>query len=414
MLNAQIFAFADTITALMLAASFLAAYIIDRKLTAFRWWAGFYALVGLSFATIVSRPPPNPLWIEAVSWMLLYAATATVVFGMYHEGESRMRPHAAIAFGAILLIATVLVLGTRNAGHAAWVLWGIVPTVMLSLWSALSILRQKRLRLVDWSYAAAIVAGVVVVGIRSLWFARPPDLFAPPPVLPATGLGHAFPADSLDLPVTVPLILSLITILAMVALATALVFRTTLRVVGQMRERSTIDAMTGLLNRGAFDEQAAATLTATESMMLSAVVFDIDHFKRINDTGGHAAGDKVIASLGAIIAEAVSERQIAGRIGGEEFAVILPDCTEGAARLFAEAIRTRFSTCEFGPDTPFQVTLSAGVALREKGEPLHALIARADKALYDAKRRGRNRVVHTDPAPETGASEPPMLIKQQA
>ena len=93
-----------------------------------------------------------------------------------------------------------------------------------------------------------------------------------------------------------------------------------------------------------------------------------------------------------MIREALSDHQIAGRIGGEEFAVILPGSNLGTARLFAEAVRTRFSACEFGPDIDWTVTVSGGVAARQDSEPLHALMARADQALYAAKRAGRDRV----------------------
>jgi diguanylate cyclase (GGDEF)-like protein len=199
-----------------------------------------------------------------------------------------------------------------------------------------------------------------------------------------------------------PLALTLITIVTLLGLAIALVLRDLLTELDRMRQRSSIDAMTGLLNRATFEDTAAALLRQTGSRPVCVIMFDIDHFKRINDTAGHAAGDLVIARLGQLLAEMTGLLCTAGRVGGEEFAVIL-EGDLGAARQFADAIRARLSASDFGDDIGWGVTISAGIALHQAGESLLGLTARADKALYAAKKTGRDKVVA---APDTEQDSP--------
>ncbi len=412
MLNVEIFAIADMAAALMLAAGFLVAYFVDRKLTVFRWWAAFYALVGLSFITIVNRPLPEVPWAESVAWILLYSAAALASFGMHFEGENRIAPHLPIAVGGAVLATITGILIWRNASHAEWVLWGVAPTITLALWAVVNILRQKPLKRIDLAYAAMIIAGAAMLGVRSVFFATTQTAPRPPIALPQARppLGQPLPPLQQSLPplqplepfaqglpgsaaIAPPLIISLATILILVGLAIVLILRISLKAVDQMRERSTTDAMTGLLNRATFDERAAELIAGCHAEKISAVVLDIDHFKRINDTCGHATGDRVIAALGAIIVDATLGRSLAGRIGGEEFAILVPGANITAARLLAEALRTRLAASDFDGEIPFPVSLSAGVATRRRDESLHTLIARADEALYAAKNSGRNRVV---------------------
>jgi diguanylate cyclase (GGDEF)-like protein len=194
-----------------------------------------------------------------------------------------------------------------------------------------------------------------------------------------------------------PLAVTLITVVALLALAIALVLRDMLSELDRMRERSTTDAMTGLLNRVTFEETAAALLREPGSRPAAVIMFDIDHFKRINDTAGHAAGDRVIARLGLLLREMSGMGRVAGRVGGEEFAVILGNSDLVSARLFADAIRAGLSSSDFGDEIGWGVTMSAGLALHQAGEGLHELMARADAGLYAAKKGGRDQVVAQDP-----------------
>lgn len=147
------------------------------------------------------------------------------------------------------------------------------------------------------------------------------------------------------------------------------------------------DELTGLNNRRAFSSLGRRALEQSRrySRPLSLVMFDIDHFKAINDTRGHAAGDKVLQEVAGVLLSVVRTSDIAGRIGGEEFAVLLPETAQNEAVAFAERLRQGFAALE--------VTCSFGVASRgEEVVVLDTLLMRADEALYRAKDGGRNRV----------------------
>jgi diguanylate cyclase (GGDEF)-like protein len=162
-----------------------------------------------------------------------------------------------------------------------------------------------------------------------------------------------------------------------------------------LRSESLTDPLSGLLNRRGFEAKASALLDtcASSKLPVSLVVADLDRFKALNDRHGHAAGDRVIAAFSSRLREAAGTRAIAGRLGGEEFAVLLPLADPAAARLFAEAVRTVFSGWPIeGLPPDIRVTGSFGIASHSGGESLDELTRRADEALYHAKRDGRDSV----------------------
>lgn len=162
-----------------------------------------------------------------------------------------------------------------------------------------------------------------------------------------------------------------------------------------MAEKSETDTLSGLLNRRGFERQARRALQSgsEQAIPVSLVIADIDHFKSINDDFGHATGDRAIAAFAEFLRTAVSGRQVAGRIGGEEFAIVLPGTNLAAARLFAEGLRSVTAGLFVkGVPEARRFTASFGVAELVRGEGLSELLHRADKALYDAKKSGRDRV----------------------
>ena len=129
------------------------------------------------------------------------------------------------------------------------------------------------------------------------------------------------------------------------------------------------------------------------------VMFDIDHFKSVNDRYGHAGGDAVIRALAAVIRANLRAGDIGARLGGEEFALLLPDIAPDAALAVAERIRTAIeSLCVEHEGRRIDVTASGGIAALSAGATLDAWVARADAALYRAKQSGRNRIVAADQA----------------
>ena len=157
------------------------------------------------------------------------------------------------------------------------------------------------------------------------------------------------------------------------------------------------DALTGLFNRShmvqAIDRERARA--DRSGVGLAVVLLDLDHFKRINDTLGHAAGDDVLKAFADIAQDVLRETDIVGRWGGEEFIVLMPD-TQPAERALAGLQRLQATlrdaiVCDAHPD--LRITFSAGVAIPRPDETLDGVIERADQALYDAKHRGRDQAI---------------------
>jgi diguanylate cyclase (GGDEF)-like protein len=155
-----------------------------------------------------------------------------------------------------------------------------------------------------------------------------------------------------------------------------------------------MDTVTGIGNRRALDE-AILSLTGTR---LAAVLLDLDHFKAFNDRNGHLAGDEALARVGAILRQSVRRQDMVFRYGGEEFLILVPGGARESAAALAE--RVRLAVQDDATGRPWGLSVSAGVAVADRfsaGNPL-GLLRRADAALYQAKRGGRNRVVMDDPS----------------
>lgn len=165
-----------------------------------------------------------------------------------------------------------------------------------------------------------------------------------------------------------------------------------------------VDPLTGLPNRRAFQDDAQATLIAAQTLKrpCAMISIDIDHFKRVNDTYGHGAGDLVLRRVADILkAPLRPEVDIAARIGGEEFSVLLPDTEVSGARAFGDMLRNRVEhTVVIAGDAEIRPTISLGVAMMHQDGTLDDLLQRSDRALYAAKRAGRNRVMTEEELPE--------------
>lgn len=158
------------------------------------------------------------------------------------------------------------------------------------------------------------------------------------------------------------------------------------------RHKAHFDSLTTLYNRAAFMEtlQDEANRVTRDGGDLSLLLMDIDDFKGINDVYGHLAGDTVLAALGRLLCKLLRREDMAARYGGEEFAVLAPFTTHQQALRMAEKLRNGIATYNFGSLPP--VTVSIGCASYKAGELLDSLIQRADLALYDAKKSGKNLV----------------------
>jgi diguanylate cyclase (GGDEF)-like protein len=169
-----------------------------------------------------------------------------------------------------------------------------------------------------------------------------------------------------------------------------------------LQHLATHDPLTDLLNRRAFSEITAKQLGAAARLdqPIAFLMLDIDHFKSINDTYGHGAGDQVLSRLAASMRSTLREEDVLGRLGGEEFAVLLSNCTPENATIIAERVRLVFATTivDLYDGRRVTATVSIGLAIAEVAPAsIEPLMLEADKSLYAAKSMGRNRVVRAAP-----------------
>jgi diguanylate cyclase (GGDEF)-like protein len=168
------------------------------------------------------------------------------------------------------------------------------------------------------------------------------------------------------------------------------------RAVRQLEEMATTDGLTGCLNKRSFLEQMEQKLMAAQRFgrKLSVIVTDLDHFKVVNDTYGHATGDRVLQELGRVLKQVKRETDLVARFGGEEFCILCEETDARGARLLAERVREELQSKEVVTELgSLRVTASLGVAtFPDHARTAAELFAQGDKALYEAKSRGRNQV----------------------
>lgn len=190
--------------------------------------------------------------------------------------------------------------------------------------------------------------------------------------------------------------------------------------VEQHAKAARTDALTGLANRRAFDEEMQNRLQRHQKQgeTFSVIIFDVDHFKKFNDTYGHQAGDDVLRLMGSLLRAAARKDDIVARYGGEEFAMILPNTPVAEASRSADRVRRRIADHGFHCEgKELRVTVSLGVAQVFHGEAITHLIDRADAALYAAKEAGRDRVYWhdgTDVHPLHKPENAPVTTVEQA
>ncbi len=163
--------------------------------------------------------------------------------------------------------------------------------------------------------------------------------------------------------------------------------------------RGLVDGLTGIANRRSLDTVLTRLLQRLQGQPISVAMIDADDFKKINDRFGHPVGDVVLRELAGLLSRSLRARDFAARYGGEEFCAVLPQIAGDQASLVLDRVRRTIAEHRFAASElshPLHVTVSIGVATSpEDGETPALLLARADEALYEAKRLGKNRVICT-------------------
>ncbi|MCE7028142.1 sensor domain-containing diguanylate cyclase [Jiella avicenniae] len=351
---------------------------------------GIFALIALLYGYVlrfVERPP-------------LRSVATGVLFGV----------GGCLALANTLQVAPGLFTDVRAVILVLAPFFGGVPGAVIA---AAMTVTMRLLAGGDGAYAgAASIVAVTLIGLLFARFARPDDGPTSPRSLLALGLSANIPllcflvvpideAAAIFLNVVIPLTLA--NTLGVMILGPVMLqaWQTHDRNTRLVVEAGT-DPLTGLANRREFDRRVAALLdeARTAARPLSVILFDIDNFKRVNDTLGHATGDTILVWVAEVVRLHLRADDLAARFGGEEIMLALPGTDDHAALMIAERIRSAVERHGALMELQYErITISAGVATARGGDTRFARIFdQADEALYEAKRRGRNRVQAFDVA----------------
>jgi diguanylate cyclase (GGDEF)-like protein len=342
-------------------------------------------------------------------WGLADIATAGGVFSLM-LGSALRQPLVTALGGSLLVLAQGLIwkaVRTFDAKPAPLVL-ALLGMVIVGLASAIPGLRN-----ISGSLGLALSSVYLFAAATALWLGRKERLAARWPIMAFTGvhaaillIGAYSTFGTYNAYDQVPPLISLfgfihfennIFVLATAVFILALVKE---RSEAASRMAAQTDPLTGIANRSAFMDSAERVVERCrrDSAPVSVIMFDLDRFKTVNDTHGHAVGDAVIRKFCEVTAAALWPSDVFGRIGGEEFAVVLPGSSIEAAYVRADRICASFAeNCRFVGDHQVNTTVSGGVSISVNGEQtLSMLLEYSDIALYRAKTEGRNRVKRAD------------------
>lgn len=350
-------------------------------------WAAAYATLVLGCIALIARSAFPGVWGQTLIGVLVVAGHLLVLQGVRRlDGPTSIGPVLA---GSALVAVMWLTLGAYQTA-AVWHYIGFVPNALVHAAITRNLLRSAAIReLPSRPMVAGLFLGHTVFCV--LHFTLAPAL--------AAWIGPAF------MPVlsAVTMVEGLLYSVAVPAGLTALVRE---EAGHRLKAVSQTDYLTGLGSRQAFFETGARHL-ACASGPTALLAFDLDHFKAINDRHGHAAGDAVLRHFAGLAREVLGHRALLARIGGEEFAALLPATDTTEARGCAETLRQRFAAQPAGEaGVAIPATVSIGLARCEPGESdLARLLSEADRALYAAKSLGRNRLAESDAASAGGARQ---------
>jgi diguanylate cyclase (GGDEF)-like protein len=360
------------------------AWLQQRDVRAFAWWGAAY-LIGAASLALWAAPHP---WLQLPSeapFALIFVACGMIWNGVRLFRGRVLKPLASLAGAAVWLALCQLPVFAE--GSTARIALGALVVSVYTFFIAFELSRERRKSL------HSRTAAVVVPSLHAAIFLMPLALraFAP----------QAIAASWLT-------VLVLETMIYAVGTAFIVLLMVKDYHVGIYRHAASTDFLTGLLNRGAFLENALR-LCAHQAggSAVTLLMFDLDHFKSINDHFGHAAGDEVLRVFAQVARKSTRADDIIGRLGGEEFAVIVAAPMDIAARI-GERIRASFESAGASvAGHPIGATVSIGLATTlGLVTNMDALIARADGALYRAKGEGRNRLFADSEEP----GEPAHLI----
>ena len=360
----------------------------DRRAAA--WWALYSGGSAVGLLLIVVGMHEAHVGIRAAGNVVVFAATLALLRGIWaFTGLCAWNGTQAVMMAVTIVLSWL-------AMDAAWVWLRI--TVVAALWAALylwaavvvwshvrGVMRQRW----GWLYAAPMLLASVMLAVRSLRAIGSPET-----VVYEVEQNTVLSVGS-----------SLIGLVAVLLLQMMLVGLLVSRLVGRLERLSRHDSLTGLLNRRAMDELLAQEEQRARRLadqgagsgvaQMAVLMIDVDHFKRLNDSQGHATGDRALQHLATLMGSQLRDIDHLARWGGEEFLALLPATSAADALALAERLCERVRNLPLLVDeVPLPLTASVGVAeWLGPHDSLTQLLSRADQALYDAKQSGRDRVV---------------------
>jgi diguanylate cyclase (GGDEF)-like protein len=386
--QATLFAVATSITGL-LGVFLLVLWLQERGMRALAWWGGAY-LMGACAVTLwgTQGPAEDALVPADMANAFLFLACGMIWNGARLFHGRKVLPLALVAGGAVWF-AAIQFSDFAQSGPARMAL----SSVVIALYAFLTAFELRRERRRDLARRFAWIGVPLLHGA----------VFLSPLVLSLL-LPSRVPADWLFA------LFAFETVLYVVGTAFVVVVMAKERVALVHKTAAMTDLLTGLFNRRAFLEAANAMIArrARKAQPVSLLMFDLDKFKSINDRFGHAVGDDALKVFAATAAANVRATDVIGRLGGEEFACIIPGNAEEAG-LVADRLRVAFQAAGVEiSGHQIGATVSIGVATAIGPVPLDPMLARADAALYRAKHNGRNRIEfdHSEPA----QAPPPQAI----
>jgi len=335
-----------------------------------------YALAfGLYAGAALLAAPQAPVFPLRLAAATLYVASVLALTrGMLARGEAQTdaAPLTALGIGLFALLA-YFDLVERDAAALAYTLGMGTGSLLLLAWMRLSATRPAGLedRIAHWGLLVLIAGHLLGTALTARTAGG---------VFPGAGLAQS--------PDTMLASLGMLVLLGGTQLAAAWA-----DVVTSLKRERITDPQTALLNRRNFEESGYSDVQRDAARPSALILLDLDHFKQINDSYGHMAGDAALAEVGRIIRQCVRHGDLAWRLGGDEFAVLMSGASSTSAAQAADRMRmllaqTRVRT----PRGTFTLTASFGIAQSRMKEPLYDLFARADRKLYEAKRQGKNRI----------------------
>lgn len=385
-LDGPTLAFVTVCIVALLGLFLILAWLQQRDMRALAWWGSAY-LIGASSLALWAAPSQWLALPRQVPFAMIFVACGMIWNGVRLFRGRRMLPLAAVT-GAVVWIV-LCALPAFPAGSSARVVLGVLIVATYTFFIAFELARERRKSL------RSRTAAVVVPCLHAAIFLIPLAIRALLPQVIAASWVTVFVLQ---------------TVLYAVGTAFIVLLLVKDHHVNFYRQAASTDHLTGLLNRRAFLENALKLCArqAGRNQPVTLMMFDLDHFKSINDRFGHAVGDEALRVFADTIRKSMRESDIVGRLGGEEFAAIVAEPMDLATPI-AERVRANFEISgkviaeqAIGGSVSIGTATATGIVTN-----IDALIARADAALYRAKANGRNRVCSAE---DEAASERVHLV----